>query len=197
VSPAQPLYYGWAGDTLVFGSELKALWQHPAFDNDIDRMLGATFFVHQRPVTCHSGFLSHMGPMGPLSVVRRGGGLCDSRARTVAGILSQMTRQETGEPYRCQHLGLKGHVVCAVEAIPEPEGPADHWVLDPDVGVFYFTRDNTRLATLGELRRDRWLSYRMNFNNVRHSHELYFNTDHQFTYDWKHEPVWPPEAPAW
>ncbi|PSD25318.1 hypothetical protein C7E18_22740, partial [Stenotrophomonas maltophilia] len=24
-------------DTLVFGSELKALWQHPAFDNDIDR----------------------------------------------------------------------------------------------------------------------------------------------------------------
>ena len=33
----KPLYYGWAGDTLVFGSELKALWQHPAFDNDIDR----------------------------------------------------------------------------------------------------------------------------------------------------------------
>ncbi|MBN4997458.1 asparagine synthase (glutamine-hydrolyzing) [Stenotrophomonas maltophilia] len=28
----KPLYYGWAGDTLVFGSELKALWQHPAFD---------------------------------------------------------------------------------------------------------------------------------------------------------------------
>ncbi|MDU1661527.1 MAG: asparagine synthase (glutamine-hydrolyzing), partial [Stenotrophomonas maltophilia] len=33
----KPLYYGWAGDTLVFGSELKALWQYPAFDNDIDR----------------------------------------------------------------------------------------------------------------------------------------------------------------
>ncbi len=172
-------------------------WLTGLFDNDIDRMLGATFFVHQRPVTCHSGFLSRMGPMGPLSVVRRGGGLCDSRARSLAGILSQMTRQETGEPYRCQHLGLKGHVVCAVEAMPEPEGPADHWVLDPDVGVFYFTRDNTHFATLGELRRDRWLSYRMNFNNVRHSHELYFNTDHQFTYDWKHEPVWPPDAPAW
>ncbi|MFN4162739.1 MAG: asparagine synthase (glutamine-hydrolyzing), partial [Stenotrophomonas sp.] len=33
----KPLYYGWAGDALVFGSELKALWQHPAFDNDVDR----------------------------------------------------------------------------------------------------------------------------------------------------------------
>lgn len=33
----KPLYYGWAGDTLVFGSELKALWQHSAFDNSVDR----------------------------------------------------------------------------------------------------------------------------------------------------------------
>jgi len=32
----KPLYYGWAGDTLVFGSELKALWRHPSFDNDVD-----------------------------------------------------------------------------------------------------------------------------------------------------------------
>lgn len=28
----KPLYYGWAGSTFVFGSELKALWPHPAFD---------------------------------------------------------------------------------------------------------------------------------------------------------------------
>ncbi len=33
----KPLYYGWAGDALVFGSELKALWRHPDFDNGIDR----------------------------------------------------------------------------------------------------------------------------------------------------------------
>jgi asparagine synthase (glutamine-hydrolysing) len=33
----KPLYYGWAGRDLVFGSELKALRAHPHFDAAIDR----------------------------------------------------------------------------------------------------------------------------------------------------------------
>jgi asparagine synthase (glutamine-hydrolysing) len=33
----KPLYYGWLGGTLVFGSELKALRAHPAFPGTIDR----------------------------------------------------------------------------------------------------------------------------------------------------------------
>ena len=33
----KPLYYGWCGDTFLFGSELKALRAHPDFDLDIDR----------------------------------------------------------------------------------------------------------------------------------------------------------------
>ena len=33
----KPLYFGWAGNDLVFGSELKALRQYPAFENRIDR----------------------------------------------------------------------------------------------------------------------------------------------------------------
>ena len=33
----KPLYYGWMGDTLVFGSELKSLRRHPAFRAEIDR----------------------------------------------------------------------------------------------------------------------------------------------------------------
>lgn len=28
----KPLYYGWAGQSFLFGSELKALWPHPQFD---------------------------------------------------------------------------------------------------------------------------------------------------------------------
>lgn len=32
----KPLYYGWCGSHFIFGSELKALRQHPAFDTAID-----------------------------------------------------------------------------------------------------------------------------------------------------------------
>jgi len=33
----KPLYYGWAGDVMLFGSELKALREHPAWSAEIDR----------------------------------------------------------------------------------------------------------------------------------------------------------------
>ncbi len=33
----KPLYYGWAGSDFLFGSELKSLRLHPAFDHEIDR----------------------------------------------------------------------------------------------------------------------------------------------------------------
>ncbi len=33
----KPLYYGWQGDTLLFGSELKALKAHPVFNAQINR----------------------------------------------------------------------------------------------------------------------------------------------------------------
>lgn len=33
----KPLYWGWVGSTLVFGSELKALRQHPGFPNEVCR----------------------------------------------------------------------------------------------------------------------------------------------------------------
>lgn len=39
----KPLYYGWQGDTFLFGSELKALKAHPAFGAEIDRDALAAF----------------------------------------------------------------------------------------------------------------------------------------------------------
>ena len=40
----KPLYYGWQGDTFLFGSELKALRTHPAFRGGIDRRVLAEYF---------------------------------------------------------------------------------------------------------------------------------------------------------
>lgn len=53
----KPLYYGWAGSTLLFASELKAMRVHPAFRADINRTALAAFF--QR------GYVP-----GPLSIYR-------------------------------------------------------------------------------------------------------------------------------
>jgi asparagine synthase (glutamine-hydrolysing) len=42
----KPLYYGWAGHTLLFASELKALHQHPDFRAEIDRGAVAVYLRH-------------------------------------------------------------------------------------------------------------------------------------------------------
>lgn len=39
----KPLYYGWVGETLLFGSELKALVTHPQWQGEIDRDALALF----------------------------------------------------------------------------------------------------------------------------------------------------------
>ncbi len=42
----KPLYYGWQGDILLFGSELKAIKAHPIFSGEIDRDALALFLRH-------------------------------------------------------------------------------------------------------------------------------------------------------
>ena len=42
----KPLYYGWSGGVLLFGSELKALRAHPAFGAEVDRDVVALYLRH-------------------------------------------------------------------------------------------------------------------------------------------------------
>jgi asparagine synthase (glutamine-hydrolysing) len=42
----KPLYYGWQGTTFMFGSELKALREHPDFVGEVDRRALALFVRH-------------------------------------------------------------------------------------------------------------------------------------------------------
>lgn len=54
----KPLYYGWSGGVLMFGSELKSLRAHDAFDSQIDRDTLALYFRHNcvpSPYTIYEG----------------------------------------------------------------------------------------------------------------------------------------------
>ncbi len=42
----KPLYYGWQGGVLLFGSELKSLRAHPAFSAEVDRNVLALYLRH-------------------------------------------------------------------------------------------------------------------------------------------------------
>jgi asparagine synthase (glutamine-hydrolysing) len=56
----KPLYYGWAGSTLLFGSELKALRAHPAFAARVNRESLGLFARHScvpAPYSIYEGVL--------------------------------------------------------------------------------------------------------------------------------------------
>ncbi len=50
----KPLYYGWCGATLLFGSELKALRAHPVWNGTIDRGAVALYMRHNYVPGPHS-----------------------------------------------------------------------------------------------------------------------------------------------
>lgn len=50
----KPLYYGWQGDTFLFGSELKALKAHPAFQAEINRDALCLYMRHHYLPAPHS-----------------------------------------------------------------------------------------------------------------------------------------------
>jgi len=50
----KPLYYGWAGDVYLFGSELKALQAHEVWKGEIDRNALALFMRYNYVPAPHS-----------------------------------------------------------------------------------------------------------------------------------------------
>jgi asparagine synthase (glutamine-hydrolysing) len=72
----KPLYYGWFGRTLLFGSELKVLRQHPEFKGDIDRGALAAYLRHSyvpSPYSIYEGVKKL--PPGSLLTIRPSGEL--------------------------------------------------------------------------------------------------------------------------
>lgn len=105
----KPLYYGWQGEILLFGSELKVLRAHPAFRAEIDRDALTLFLRHNAipsPYSIYQGI--HKLPSGTFLKVRAG----QKDARPVA-YWSARSVAEAG-----QHNLFRGS---DAEAVPELE----------------------------------------------------------------------------
>jgi hypothetical protein len=156
------------------------------YDNDMDRLLGAQMFFHQRAVTRHSGPPSGIAEVDAAGMLRLGAALCGNRAQALSLFLPHMRCEKSRHCHRSHMLGLAGHVVTLVDPLDSAKDDdhsfEDHLVLDPDIGVLLVSLDNMRVATLRELQKHREISYRANFANVRHGHEFYHATKHQ-TFD--------------
>lgn len=69
----KPLYYGWQGDVFLFGSELKALQAHPAFEATVDRGALALLLRHNYvpdPYSIYAGIFKL--PPGTLLCLKAG-----------------------------------------------------------------------------------------------------------------------------
>ena len=76
----KPLYYGWAGQTLLFASELKSLRVHPDWDGEIDRGAVALYLRYNHvpaPWSIYTGFkkveaatILSVGPGGAAQATR-------------------------------------------------------------------------------------------------------------------------------
>ncbi|HUQ70550.1 MAG TPA: asparagine synthase (glutamine-hydrolyzing) [Planctomycetaceae bacterium] len=67
----KPVYFGWQGDAILFGSELKALRAHPAFRGDIDRNVLPQYLRHNYvpgPYSIYQGIQKL--PAGTLCTIR-------------------------------------------------------------------------------------------------------------------------------
>ena len=85
----KPLYYGWQGDVLLFGSELKSLKAHPAFCAEIDRD-ALTLFLRHNAIPAPYSIYQGIHKLPPGSFLQLHAGQRDARptaywsARSVA-----------------------------------------------------------------------------------------------------------------
>ncbi len=160
------------------------------YDNDIDRLLGATFFIHQPAVITYSNKPSDLvSALGPLSVIRFGGAQCCCSAAALLGLIEKMKCDDTGRLYRGTRVSIPGHVTTVIEY----RGKRVH--LDPSVGRFYYLRDNRTLASMEDLLADPALAGRTG-KHLEECHRTAAKSPDSPTFYRPDSGVWPTGAPA-
>ncbi|MHC4718730.1 MAG: hypothetical protein ACYS5V_17330, partial [Planctomycetota bacterium] len=110
-----------------------------------------------------------------------------TRHARLGAALAERIGRCLGVDLRAHSLGLRGHLCTLVSA------PAGRVVIDGMMGLWFHALDNSRLATLEEMRADRRIAERMWYCPRAHGHEFFYGVDNQIIRDWpRGELTYPP-----
>ncbi len=151
-----------------------------------DALCAAAMWVHHPCVTRHSSTWSRVSNGASIETIPRlAGCFCGDTTRLTA-LLAEKIGVRLGVPLRGFSMGLRGHLATLVET------PMGAVVVDGMLGLWFHTLDNTRLATLGEMRTCREIAERVWYAPRAQDHEFFYGVDSQLVRPFKNGPlVWP------
>jgi len=144
-----------------------------------DALCAIAAWIHHPHVTRHSASWARIsGLLSTASVPRVDGCFCCDTAR-IGALLAEKLGAKMGIPLKGFSLGLRGHLATLVET---PRGAV---VIDGMVGYWFHTLDNTRLATLEEMRADARMAGRVWYCPHAHGHEFFFGVHNQMIHPYE------------
>jgi len=156
-----------------------------------DALAAVAMWIYHPAVTRHSGLWSRISAaVTARSIPRLGGCFCGDTAR-LGAMLAEEVGRRCGVELRGYTMGLRGHLATLVGT------PIGRVVIDGMLGLWFHALDNTRLATLEEMRRDRRVVERMWYCPRRHGHEFFHGYHEQIIRRWNGGGLeFPPPAPT-
>ena len=143
-----------------------------------DALCAAAMWVYHPHVTRHSSSWSRIsGQVAVEAIPRLGGCFCNDTARLTA-MLAEKIAPHFDLDLRAYSLGLRGHCATLVAT------PVGRVGIDGMMGLWFHTLDNTRLATLEEMRACREIAERMWYCPRAHGHEFFFGQHDQIIRPW-------------
>jgi asparagine synthase (glutamine-hydrolysing) len=149
----KPLYYGWAGDTLLFGSELRAFTAHPSFQGEIDRNAIALLLRYQcipAPHCIYRGVYKLL----PGTILTLGRPESANAAPAAYWSARQVAEQGTSDPF----TGTEGEAVEQLDTLLR-EAVSLRMIADVPIAAFLSGGvDSSTVAALMQAQSDRPIS---------------------------------------
>lgn len=169
---------GWLKDVAAMITSRFPDWQ--------DALCAASAWVYHPAVTCHSSSWSRLSGQASVETIARVGGCFCGDTTCLLAALSEEIGLLLDVPLIGLSMGMRGHLTTLVST------PRGSIVIDGMIGLWYHTLDNTRLATIEEMRSNREISERMWYCPRAHGHEFFYNYEIQTIAPWRErELTWP------